>query len=169
MGDPPPRCRATTTGGVARGCARLSRRGDATPKSASGDGDAVAAAFGDVPRTFSPRRDPRRQRRHRGYLGARRSLELPLRSGDRGAEHRARRPPARNEGGKVTIKVALLLHGADVHDGIITIVCLLGEPPKNAVESTLLPVEGTNLTFNEPVSGDIAIVREPSDTPAAPE
>ena len=67
--------------------------------------------------------------------------------------------PPGSEGGKVLFKVALFVGGVHVHDGIITIVCELGVPPKNSVESTLLLVQDTIYNFNEPVSGDNIFIR----------
>src|SRR5262249_48456941 len=67
--------------------------------------------------------------------------------------------PAGSEGGKLMMKVALFVDGVQVHDGIMTIVCHLGEPPKHAVEATLLLVQAAGLNFNEAVSGDNFFIR----------
>jgi hypothetical protein len=37
---------------------------------------------------------------------------------------------------------------------------MLGEPGKNVVEATLVQVQGTNLNFNEVVSGNNLFIRE---------
>jgi hypothetical protein len=130
------------------------------PKSISGDGGAVALAFGNVPRTFT----------HRDALGnllVQGTWEptdvLSYHSfGPATPEQDAffgGLPPG-SEGGKVLMKVALFVGGVHVHDGIVTIVCHLGLPPPSAVESTLLLVQGTGLNFNEPVTGDNIFIRE---------
>ena len=67
--------------------------------------------------------------------------------------------PDGSEGGKLMVKVALLVSGAHVHDGILTIVCELGQPPKHSEEATLLLVQGTSLNFNDVVSGDNIFIR----------
>ena len=56
--------------------------------------------------------------------------------------------------------MAPFVGGVHGPDGIVTIVCELGVPPKNSVEATLLLVQGTDLNFNEPVSGDNIFIRE---------
>jgi hypothetical protein len=130
------------------------------PKSISGDGGAVAAALGDVPRTFT-------HRDANGNVLAEGTWEptavLSYRSfGPATAEQIAffgGLPPG-SEGGKVMFKVGLFVGGVHVHDGIVTIVCELGVPPKNSVESTLLLVQDTIYNFNEPVSGDNIFIRE---------
>jgi hypothetical protein len=129
------------------------------PKSISGDGGAVAAALGDIPRTFT-------HRNAQGTVLARGTWEptavLSYRSfGPATAEQDAffgGLPPG-SEGGKVLFKVALFVDGVHVHDGIVTIVCELGVPPKNSVESTLLLVQDTPYNFHQPVSGDNIFIR----------
>jgi len=129
------------------------------PKSISGDGGAVAAAFGDVPRTFT-------HRDSNGNVLASGTWEPTAVLSDRSfgpatAEQIAffgGLPPG-SEGGKVMFQVALFVGGVHVHDGIITIVCELGVPPKHAVESTLLLVQDTIYNFNAPVSGDNIFIR----------
>jgi hypothetical protein len=129
------------------------------PKSASGDAPAIEAAFGKVPRTFTHRDadgnvlaegtwEPTQVLSYRsfGSATAEQNAELGL--------------PPRSEGGKMLIKVALNVDGVHVHDGILTIVCELGQPPKNSVEETLLLVQETQFNFNEPVSGDNIFIRE---------
>jgi hypothetical protein len=128
------------------------------PKSITGDGGQVRASFGDVPRTFT-------HRNAQGRILVEGTWEptavLSYRSfGPATAEQSAEfggLPPG-SEGGKVMMKAALFVGGVHVHDGIITIVCHLGQPPKNVVESTLLKVEG-GLNFNQPVSGDNIFIR----------
>ena len=68
--------------------------------------------------------------------------------------------PAGSEGGHVMLKIALYVGGVHVHDGILTIICELGQPPKNSQESTLLLVQGTPYNFNQVVSGDNIFIRE---------
>jgi len=68
--------------------------------------------------------------------------------------------PPGTEGGKMLLKVALFVNGVHVHDGIITIVCLLGVPPANAEESTLLLVQGTDYNFHTPLHGDNVFIRD---------
>jgi hypothetical protein len=130
------------------------------PKSVSGDGGAVAAAFGEIPRTFT-HRDAQGNVRAAGTWEP--TEVLSYRSfGPATPEQIAffgGLPPG-SEGGKVMIKVALFVGGVHVADGIVTIVCELGVPPKNSVEATLLLVQGTDLNFNEPVSGDNIFIRE---------
>lgn len=130
------------------------------PKSISGDGGAVADAFGEVPRTFT-HRDAQGNVRAEGTWEP--TAVLSYRSFGPATEEQAAEfggLPEGSEGGKVLMKVALFVGGVHVHDGIVTIVCLLGEPPKNAVESTLLNVQGTEFKFNETVSGDNIFIRE---------
>ena len=129
------------------------------PKSISADGGAAAAAFGEFPRTFT-------HRDAQGTVLAEGTWEptsvLSYRSfGPATVEQNAffGGLPAGSEGGKLMFKVALFVGGVHVHDGIITIVCELGVPPKNSVESTLLLVQGTSYNFNEPVSGDNIFIR----------
>ena len=130
------------------------------PKSVSGDGGAVEEAFGSVPRTFT-------HRNSQGSVLAQGTWEttavLSYQSfGPATPEQDAffgGLPPG-SEGGKVLLKVALYVGGVHVHDGIVTIVCHLGMPSPNAVESTLLLVQGTGFNFNEPVSGDNIFIRE---------
>ena len=123
------------------------------------DGDLVTAAFGPVPRTFTHRDaagnvladgtwEPTAVLSYRSFGPA-----TPEQEAEFGGL-----PPG-SEGGKVMIKVALFVGGVHVHDGIIIIVCLLGQPPKNAAESTLLLVQGTHFNFNEVVSGDNIFIR----------
>jgi hypothetical protein len=129
------------------------------PKSIAGDGGPVTDAFGPVPRTFT-------HRNAAGNVVAQGTWEptdvLSYQSfGPATAEQNAffgGLPPG-SEGGKVMMKVALFVGGVHVHDGIVTIVCELGVPPKNSVESTLLLVQGTELNFNEVVSGDNIFIR----------
>ena len=94
------------------------------------DGDLVTAAFGPVPRTFTHRDaagnvladgtwEPTAVLSYRSFGPA-----TPEQEAEFGGL-----PPG-SEGGKVMIKVALFVGGVHVHDGIITIVCLLGQPPR---------------------------------------
>jgi hypothetical protein len=130
------------------------------PKSITGDGGAVAAAFGEVPRTFT-------HRDAQGNILAEGTWELtavlsfesfgpatPAQEAEFGGL-----PPG-SEGGKVMFKAALFVGGAHVHDAIITIYCHLGEPRKNVVEATLVHVQGTKFNFNEVVSGDNIFIGE---------
>jgi hypothetical protein len=129
------------------------------PKSVSGDAPVIEAAFGSVPRTFI-------HRDAQGNVLAEGTWEstavLAYRSfGPATEEQNAELGlPAGSEGGEVLIKVALFVDGAHVADGILTIVCELGKPPKNSEEATLLLVQGTSLNFNEVVSGDNIFIRE---------
>jgi hypothetical protein len=68
--------------------------------------------------------------------------------------------PNGSEGGKVMMKVALFVWGQHVRNGIVTIVCLLGKPPKGCRGSTLLTVQGADQVFNQVVSGDNILIRE---------
>ena len=130
------------------------------PKSISGNGGAIAEAIGEVPRTFT-HRDPQ------GNVLAEGTWEptavLSYHSfGPATAAQEAELgglPPG-SEGGKVMFKAAFFVGGAHVHDAIVTIYCILGEPRKNVVEATLVQVQGTNLNFNEVVSGDNLFIRE---------
>ena len=121
------------------------------PKSVSGDAPAVTAAFGPIPRTFT-------HRDANGNVLAAGTWEptdvLSYRSfGPATPEQIAffGGLPEGSEGGRLAIKVSLFVGGAHVHDGIITIVCELGVPPKNSAETALLLVQGTDLNFNQPV------------------
>ena len=130
------------------------------PKSISGDGGPVAAAFGEFPRTFT-------HRDAEGHVLAAGTWEptevLSYRSfGPATPEQDAffgGLPPG-SEGGEVHFKVELLVGGVHVANGIITIVCELGIPPKNSVEATLLLVQDFGLNFNEPLRGDNIFIRE---------
>ena len=129
------------------------------PKSASGEAPAVEAAFGTFPRTFT----------HRDAAGAvlgsgtwEPTAVLSYQSYGPATEEQNAEfgglPPG-SEGGKVQFKVALYVGGVHVHDGIITIVCLLGVPPRNADEATLLLVQGTDHNFHTPLHGDNIFIR----------
>ena len=130
------------------------------PKSISGNGGPVTAAFGDIPRTFT-HRDAQGNVRVQGTWEP--TEILSYRSfGPATPEQIAffgGLPPG-SEGGEMMIKAGLFVGGVHVADGIITIVCELGVPPKNSVESTLLLVQGTDLNFNEPLSADNIFIRE---------
>ena len=124
------------------------------PKSISGDGGAVAEAFGEIPRTFT-HRDAQGNVLVEGTWEPTAVLSFES-FGPATAEQEAEfggLPPG-SEGGKVMFKAALFVGGVHVHDAIITIYCHLGEPRKNVVESTLMQVQGTRFNFNEVVSGD---------------
>ncbi len=130
------------------------------PKSVSGSSPLIEAAFGAVPRTFT-------HRDARGNVIATGTWEptevLSYRSfGPATAAQSAffGGLPAGSEGGKLMIKVALSVGSVHVHDGILTIVCELGQPPKNSVETTLLLVQGTPFNFRQVVSGDNIFIRE---------
>lgn len=130
------------------------------PKSVSGDGGAVAGAFGEIPRTFT-------HRDSQGNVLANGTWEptalLSYHSFGPATPEQAAEDgglPPGSEGGKVMMKAALFVGGVHVHDAIITIYCHLGEPRKNVVEATLVHVQGTNLNFNEVVSGDNIFIRE---------
>ena len=129
------------------------------PKSASGDAPAIEAAFGEFPRTFSHRDadgdvlaegtwEPTQVLSYRSFGPAteEQNAELGL-------------PPG-SAGGKVMIKVALFVDGVHLRDGILTVVCELGRPPRNSVEETLLLVQDSPLNFNQPVSGDNIFIHE---------
>jgi hypothetical protein len=121
------------------------------PKSTSGNAPSVTDAFGPLPRTFI-------HRNASGNVLANGTWELTTvlsytSYGPATAEQEAEfggLPPG-SEGGKLMVKVALFVGGVHVHDGIITIVCLLGQPPKHAIETAFLLVQGAGLNFNEPV------------------
>ncbi len=129
------------------------------PKSVSGSADLIAAAFGPVPRTFT-------QRDASGRVVAQGTWQLT-----QVLSYRSFGPatpeqiaffgglPPGSEGGKVMIKVALFVAGMHVHDGILTIVCELGQAPKNSEEETLLLVQDTSTNFNHAVSGDNIFIR----------
>lgn len=129
------------------------------PKSISGDGGPVTEAFGEFPRTFV-------HRDSEGNVLAVGTWEptavLSYRSfGPATPEQDAffgGLPPG-SEGGKVMLRVALFVGGVRVHDGILTIVCELGVPPKNSVEATLLLVQGAGVNFNEALHGDNIFIR----------
>lgn len=132
------------------------------PKSVSGDAPAVTAAFGAIPRTFTHRDangtvlatgtwEPTAVLSYRSF-GPATPEQIAFFGG----------LPEGSEGGKLAIKVALFVGGAHVHDAIITIVCELGVPPKNSVETAQMLVQGTDLNFNQPVeegNGNIFIRR----------
>jgi hypothetical protein len=129
------------------------------PKSASGDAPQIAAAFGFVPRTFTHRDTD-------GYVVAEGTWEptavLSYQSYGPATEEQAAEfggLPRGTEGGKMQIKVALYVNGEHVHDGIITIVCLLGVPPRNATEATLLKVLDTDDNFDQTVHSDNVFIR----------
>ena len=61
--------------------------------------------------------------------------------------------PSNLFGGKAVIHVKLLVGGNVVHDGILTVLCLLGEPPKGVDEGVRLVVQGTPFNFNKQISG----------------
>jgi hypothetical protein len=121
------------------------------PKSITGEGPLVGAVFGPIPNSFTHRdRDgsvlatgtwePTDVLSYQSYGPA-----TPEQIAEFGGL-----PPG-TEGGKLMMKVALFVGGVHVHDGIITIVCLLGNPPKHAEETALVLVQGAGLNFNEPV------------------
>jgi hypothetical protein len=130
------------------------------PKSVSGDAPAIEAALGSVPRTFT-------HRDASGDVLASGTWEptklLSFHSFGPATQEQIDAfgglPPG-SEGGKVKFKVALFVDGVHVHNGIVTIVCLLGVPPKNAEESTLLLVQGTSFNFHTVVEGDNLLIRE---------
>ena len=121
------------------------------PKSVSGDAPAVTAAFGSVPRTFT-HRDAAGNVLASGTWEPTAVLSY-LSFGPATPEQIAffGGLPEGSEGGKLAIKVALFVDGVHVHDGIITIVCELGVPPKNSEETALLLVQGIDFNFNQPV------------------
>lgn len=129
------------------------------PKSINGEAPQVAAAFGAVPRTFT-------HRDTQGNVLADGSWEptavLNYQSYGPATEEQSAEfgglPPG-TEGGKLRMKVALVVDGAHVADGIITIICLLGEPPANADEATLLLIQDTGLNFNQGVHSDNVFIR----------
>ena len=130
------------------------------PKSISGAGGAIAEAIGEIPRTFT-HRDAQGNVRAEGTWEPTTLLSYHS-FGPATPEQEAEMgglPPG-SEGGKVMFKAALFVGGVHVHDAIITIYCHLGEPRKNVVEATLVHVQGTNLNFNEVVSGDNLFIRE---------
>ena len=121
------------------------------PKSISGEGPLVGAVFGPIPNSFTHRDgsgnvlasgtwEPTDVLSYQSYGPA-----TPEQIAEFGGL-----PPG-TEGGKLMIKVALFVGAVHVHDGIITIVCLLGEPPKHAEETALVLVQGAGLNFNEPI------------------
>jgi hypothetical protein len=130
------------------------------PKSAGGDAPTITAAFGSVPRTFT-------HRTATGTVLASGTWEptavLSYRSFGPATEEQSAEfgglPPG-TEGGKMLLQVALYVGGVHVHDGIVTIVCLLGTPPKNADESTLLLVQGTEFNFHTALRGDNVFIRD---------
>ena len=61
--------------------------------------------------------------------------------------------PSNLFGGKAVMHVKLLVGGNVVHDGILTVFCLLGEPPKGVDEGVRLVVQGTPFNFNKQISG----------------
>jgi hypothetical protein len=129
------------------------------PKSVSGDAPLITDAFGPVPRTFT-------HRNAAGDVLADGTWEptavLSYQSfGPATAEQIAEFGglPAGSEGGKVLLKVALFVDGVHLHDAILTVVCQLGEPRANAVEPTLLLVQGTDYNFHTVVEGDNIVIR----------
>ena len=130
------------------------------PKSVSGTADVIEAAFGTVPRTFT-------QRTANGAVVAQGTWEVTgilsyTSFGPATPEQIAffgGLPPG-SEGGKVMLNVALFVGGVRVHDGILTIVCELGQAPTNSVESTLLLLQDGSGNFNQPVSGDNIFIRQ---------
>ena len=127
---------------------------------ASGEAPAIEAAFGPVPRTFT----------HRNAAGAvlaagtwEPTAVLSFQSFGPATEEQNAEfgglPPG-SEGGKVVLKVALYIDGVHLHDGILTIVCLLGFPPRNAEEATLLLVQGTDYNFHTALHGDNILIRD---------
>jgi hypothetical protein len=129
------------------------------PKSASGDGSLLTDAFGPVPRTFT-HRDSVGNVRAEGTWEPTAVLSYQT-YGPATAEQIAEFGglPDGSEGGKVMLKIALFTDGVHAHDGILTIVCLLGVPPTHAQESTLLLVQGTEFNFNKVVEGDNLLIR----------
>ena len=129
------------------------------PKSINGVAPRIADAFGDVPRTFI-------HRDAQGDVLAQGTWEpnavLSYQSFGPATEEQNAEfgglPPG-TEGGKLRMKVTLLVGGEDVADGVITIVCLLGEPPANAEEGMLLLVQDTGVNFNRALSGDNVFIR----------
>jgi hypothetical protein len=129
------------------------------PKSASSDAPLVTAAFGPVPNTFTHRAADGTVLAEGTWVP---TAVLSYRSyGPATAEQISELGglPDGSEGGKVMLKVALYVGGVHVHDGILTIVCLLGTPPAHAEESTLLLVQGTEYNFNHVVEGDNIFIR----------
>jgi hypothetical protein len=61
--------------------------------------------------------------------------------------------PSNFFGGKAIFQVTLLVGGKPVHDGILTVFCQLGEPPKGVDEGVRLVVQGTPFNFNKQLSG----------------
>jgi hypothetical protein len=127
-------------------------------KGVSGEAELIEAAFGSIPRTFT-------HRDAHGHVLAEGTWELSAvlsyRSFGPATDEQVAELglPDGSEGGKLMVKVALLVSGAHVHDGILTIVCELGQPPKHSEEATLLLVQGTSLNFNDVVSGDNIFIR----------
>jgi len=66
--------------------------------------------------------------------------------------------PANLFGGKAVIHVSLLVGGTVVHDGILTVYCVLGNPPHGAHEGVRLVVQDV-INFNKQVSGDTVFVK----------
>lgn len=66
--------------------------------------------------------------------------------------------PANLFGGKAVIRVSLLVGGTVVHDGILTIYCVLGNPPHGAHEGVRLVVQDV-INFNKQVSGDTVFLK----------
>jgi len=129
------------------------------PKSISGDGGTVKEAFGEIPRTFTHRDaagnvlatgiwEPTALLSYRSFGPA-----TPEQNAFFGGL------PTGSEGGKVMFKVALYVDGVHAHDGILTIVCELGQPQPNAVEASLLLVQGTQFNFRGAVHGDNIFIR----------
>lgn len=58
------------------------------------------------------------------------------------------------------MKIASLVCGVHVHDGILRGVCLLGNPPKHAQESATLVVQDTPYNFHKPVEGDNLLIEQ---------
>jgi hypothetical protein len=130
------------------------------PKSVSGDGGAVGAAFGDFPRTFTHRDaagallatgtwEPTGVLSYRSFGPA-----TPAQIANGGL------PPG-SEGGKLIMKVALFVDGRHAHDGILTVVCTeIGLPPNNVSEGSLLLVPDDGLNFNAVIHGESIFIRE---------
>ena len=62
-------------------------------------------------------------------------------------------------GGKATFHVTLLVGGKPVHDGILTVICELGQPPTGVDEGVRLVVQGTPFNFNKQLSGFTVFVK----------
>ncbi|MFC5730819.1 MULTISPECIES: hypothetical protein [Nocardioides] len=129
------------------------------PKTVSGEAPNVTAAFGEVPRLFTHRNaegtvlaqgrwQPTAVLSYRSYGPA--TPEQDEKFGGL--------PPG-TEGGKLRLKIALYVDGAQVDTGVLTVDCLLGMPPKNAEESVLLVLQDAGIDFTQPVHGDSVFIR----------